>query len=138
MHLGDTFDLLKTAFREWNEDQVPRLAAALSYYTLFAITHLIIIVIAIAALAFGEEAASGRIFNEVRGTLGDQAAIMLQDMVVNASQPRIGLAASGLAVIMLLLGATGVLGELKGALNIIWDVEKRPGGGVIDMVKERF
>ena len=68
------FKLLKEAFQEWQQDKVSRLAAALAYYTVFSITPLLVIAIAIAGAVFGQEAAKGEIVDQINGLVGDQGA----------------------------------------------------------------
>ena len=133
-----TLALLKEAFAGWNRDNAPRLGAALSYYTLFSLAPLLVISIAVAGLAFGEEAAEGRIVAELSGLIGRQGASALQGMVENSRQLKTGLVAGGIAIVTLLLGATGVFVELKGALNDIWNVQPKPSNGVWDFVRGRL
>jgi membrane protein len=74
MNLNVIWDMLKTTFSDWNEDKAPRLAAALAYYALFAIVPLLVIVIAIAGLFFGQEAVRGQIIGQIQGLVGEQSA----------------------------------------------------------------
>jgi membrane protein len=125
------FRLFRETITEWQNDKVPLLAAALAYYTVFSIAPLLIIAIAIAGAFFGEEAARGEIIDQVQGLIGQQGAEAIQSMLQNTQQPS---ANSGLAtlfgVVTLLIGATGVFGQLQDALNIIWDVKPKPGVGL--------
>lgn len=131
--------LLREAFDGWNRDNAPRLGAALSYYTLFSLAPLLVIAIAVAGLAFGREAAEGRIVGELSGLIGQQGAEALQEMVRNSRQVKTGLLAGGLALVTLVLGATGVFAELKSALNTVWNVKQPAGaGGVMGYLRERL
>lgn len=125
------FRLLRETITEWQNDKVPLLAAALAYYTVFSIAPLLIIAIAIAGAFFGEEAARGEIIGQIKGLVGQQGAEAIQSMLQNTQQPS---ANSGLAtlfgIVTLLIGATGVFGQLQDALNIIWDVKPKPGVGL--------
>lgn len=125
------FRLLRETIAEWQNDKVPLLAAALAYYTVFSIAPLLIIAIAIAGAFFGEEAARGEIIDQIKGLVGQQGAEAIQSMLQNTQQPS---ANSGLAtlfgIVTLLIGATGVFGQLQDALNIIWDVKPKPGVGL--------
>jgi membrane protein len=134
----DILPLLKETFASWSEDKAPRLAAALAYYTLFSIAPLVIIAIAVAGLAFGDEAARGQLDDQIRNTVGPKAAEAIQDMVRNASRPSHGILASVIGVLTLLFGAAGVFGQLKDALNTIWEVAPAPGRSFWGMVKDRF
>ena len=130
------FDLLKITFQEWNEDQAPRLAAALAYYTALSIAPLIIVVIAILGFFFGDEAARGQIVAQFSNELGTEFATFIEDLIQNADQPSEGLFSTVLSVIMLIVGATGVFMQLQSALNQIWDIQVE--GGLGEMVKKRF
>jgi len=117
------FDAFKQTIREFSSDKVPRLGAALAYYTIFSIAPLLLIVIAVAGLVFGREAASGQIYAQLRGVLGPSSAEMIQKMVEAAAKPKTGTIATIVGIVTLLLGASGVVGQLKDALNTIWDVK---------------
>ena len=96
------FELLKATIKAWRADKAPRLAAALSYYTLFSMAPVLVIAIAMVGLVFGEEAASGQVFTTLSDALGPDAAGMVQGLVVNARQSGAGPLAAGRA------GAAGV------------------------------
>jgi membrane protein len=122
--------MLAQAWAGWNHDNAPRLGAALAYYTLFSLAPLLIIVIAVAGLVFGQAAAQGHIVAEMRGLLGEAGAHALEDMVEHSRKVETGVVATAAAVFTLFLGASGAFVELKGALNVVWDVEddRRPHG----------
>lgn len=130
--------LFKQTFTEFGEDKAPRLGAALAYYTIFSIAPLLLIAIAIAGLAFGHEAAQNQISGQLKGLMGAKTAEMVNEMVKNAAKPKSGIIATIVGVVMLLFGASGVFGQLKDALNTIWNVEPKKGGGVMGFIKERF
>jgi len=132
------FRLLKQTISEFGNDKAPRLGAALAYYTIFSLAPLLLIVIAISGLAFGHDAAQNKIFEQLRGFLGSQAAVSVQDMVKNAAKPKSGTVATIIGIVTLIFGASGVFGQLKDALNTIWDVKPREGGGILTLVKDRF
>jgi membrane protein len=117
--------LLKETALSWSGDYAPSMGAALSYYTLFSIAPLLIIVIAVAGMVFGDEAARGALFGELRGLTGDQGAKAVEDMVAAADKPREGAAAGVIGILVLLLGATTVFGELQNALDRIWRAPAR-------------
>ncbi|MDZ7961097.1 MAG: YihY/virulence factor BrkB family protein [Aulosira sp. DedQUE10] len=129
--------LFQETFKEWQEDKASRLAAALAYYTIFAIAPLLIIVIAIAGAVFGEEAARGEIVRQIQGLVGRQGAEFIETAIKNANQPQTGTIASIISILVLLLGATGLFNELQDALNTIWEVKPKPGRGVNTMVRQR-
>jgi len=131
-------NLLKISFASWNEDKALRLSAAIAYYAVFSIAPLLVIAMGIAGLVFGGEAATGQIYDGLKGFIGAQAAEGVQAMVKSASKPAQGAAATITGFVMLMLGASGVLGQLKDALNTVWGVKPKPGLGVMAFFQEKF
>ena len=139
VHSTSFWAIIKATFADWKEDKVPRLAAALAYYALFSIAPMLIIVISIAGVFFGEEAARGQILGEVAGLVGERGAKAIQDIVLAASQqPRTGVFATVVGVGALLLGAAGLFGQLQDALNTIWEVEPKRNRSWKDVIRDRF
>src|SRR5918912_1322980 len=132
------FNLFKQAFTEFGEDKAQRLGAALAYYTIFSLAPLLLIAISIAGMVFGREAAQGQIFGQLRGVLGPQAAQAIQEMVKGADKAKSGTIATVIGIVTLLFGAAGVFGQLKDALNTIWNVEPKKSGDFMKMLKDRF
>jgi membrane protein len=122
--LAVAFALLKETFNRWSEDAAPRMAAALSYYTVFSMAPLLILAISIAGLVLGRDAAQGKIVEQISGLVGVQSAAAIQSMIQAANRPSKGVFAGVVGIISLLAGATGVLSELKSALNKIWRTEE--------------
>lgn len=139
MRLRNAVRLVKDTITEWNQDNVPLLAAALAYYTLFSLAPLLIIAIAIAGAVFGEEAARGDIVGQIQGLVGIEGAEAIEAMIENAQRPGSGGAiATIVSVAVLLFGASGVFGQLQTALNTIWEVKPQPGRGVKSFLQARF
>ncbi len=138
MRFKVVWGLLKETFAEWNKDKVSRLAAALAYYTIFSLAPLLIIAIAIAGAVFGKAAANGEIVGQLQGLIGKPGADLIQTAITNASQPKQGNIASIVSVIVLLFGASGLFAQLQDALNTIWEVQPKPGRGIIPMIRDRF
>jgi membrane protein len=135
--LKGVFELVKDAATKWVDDSAARLGAALSYYTIFAIPPLFIIVIFVASLFMNEQTVRSGLFGEVGGLVGKQGAQAIQS-ALHASDPQgKGLLASALAIGALILTATGLFIELQGDLNIIWGVQEKPGRGIWGFVKIR-
>ncbi len=133
------FRLVKETVSEWQEDNVPLFAAALAYYTIFSLAPLLVIAIAIAGAFFGEEAAQREIAGQIQGIVGKDGAEAIQAMIQNANKPNAGGAiATLLGVVTLLLGASGVFGQLQTALNTIWEVKPKPGQGIKSFLQSRF
>ena len=136
--MGKYLQLFKETFSEFAEDKVPRLGAALAYYTIFSIGPLLLISVAMAGLFFGQEAAQGKISVELGKVFGAQMAKSLEQMIEAAAKPKSGTVATIVGIVTLMLGASGVFGQLKDALNTIWNVETKKARGVIAFINERF
>lgn len=132
------FDLLKESTTAWSEDKASRLAASLSYYTIFSIAPLLILSIGVAGLVFGQEAASNQIFHQIRGLVGDQGAEAIQTIVKNVNKSGGGLFGTLVGLGTLFLGASGAFGQLQDALNTIWQVQPKPGQGIKGFLRTRF
>jgi membrane protein len=130
--------LLTAAASKWSEDKAPRLGAALAYYTVFSLAPLLVIIIGIAGLVFSQKAAEGAIVEQISGLVGEQSAAAIQAMLAKAHTPSSGALATIVGIATLLLGASGLFGQLQDALNTIWGVEPKPGRGVLGMLKDRF
>lgn len=131
--------LLRAAFAGWWEDNVPRMGAALAYYTLFALAPVLLVVIALGGFIFGPEAVRGQIVGEIQGLIGRDGAKAIQDMLEAASQSRPQLAVTVGAIITFVLGATAAFLELQGALNTVWKVTPKSSGSIFrDLVLQRL
>jgi len=93
---------------------------------------------AVVAFAFGRSSAHDQILNQVQGMIGHDGADAIRAMTEQAGKPSSSILASAIAIITLLFGASGVFGELRSALNKIWDVKPRNGGGIMEMIRQRF
>ena len=120
---------LKWAVRKWSEDKASRLGAALAYYTLFSVAPLLIVAIGIAGLVFGEEAAQGEIVGQIEDRVGSSVAGFLQDMMAG-TQGGAGVTATVVGVLLTLLGASGLFLQVKGSLNVVWDVSPEATKGI--------
>ncbi|HWI13410.1 MAG TPA: YihY/virulence factor BrkB family protein [Burkholderiales bacterium] len=125
MNVRKLWAMLKEAFGAWQEDYAPSMGAALSYYTLFSIAPLLLIVIAVAGLVFGEDAARGAIVDQLQGLMGQEGAKAIESMIASVNKPTQGIIATVIGVATLLLGATTVFGELQTDLDRIWHAPAR-------------
>ena len=130
--------LLKDTFAAWSNDKVPRHGAALAYYTVFSLVPLLIVIIGMIGLIFGQEAAQGYILKQLANLVGPQSAEAIKEMIQRANQPKSGIVATVVAGATLLFGASGVFGQLQDSLNAIWGVEPKEGRGMWGMLKDRF
>ncbi len=133
------WQFLKDTVLKWIEDDPFQLAAALSYYTLFSLAPLLVILIAIAGFAFGKEAAQNQIVETIQGMVGRESAEAVQAMIQNTSnKPETGMIATLVGIIILMVGAAGVVGQLQISLNTIWGVHLKPGQGIWGLIRQRF
>jgi membrane protein len=133
------FDLCRKAAMAWVDDFAPSMGAAISYYTMFSLAPLLVIVIAVAGAIFGREAVQGEIAAQLTGLIGREGAIAVQGLVRSASEPERGLIAGIVSIVVLVVGATTVFAELQSALDRIWHVpEKDKPSGVWAVLRARL
>ncbi|MDX2140593.1 MAG: YihY/virulence factor BrkB family protein [Chloroflexota bacterium] len=122
--------MLKQTFTEWNEDKVPRLAAALSYYIAFSLAPLLVLTIAVVGFILREQMVREEVLELVTGTVGAQAGELVGELIDNLRQPASGILSTVLGIAALLFGAIGVFEQLKDALNTVWGVpaKEAPSG----------
>lgn len=137
MKLKPGLSLLKESFDEWKDDEALQLGAALSYYTIFSLAPMLLVVIAIAGLVLEREAVQGQIVQEIGGLIGPQGAQAIQTMIANAGRHGSGVLATVVGFVTLLFGATGVFAQLQTTLNKIWDVQPKPGRGLKGLLEAR-
>lgn len=120
MRLRQAWPLLKEATRAWSDDYAPSMGAALSYYTLFSIAPLLLIVIAVAGWFFGDAAVRGEIVSALQDLMGAEGAKAVEGLLASVSKPKEGVIATVVGVFVLIIGATSVFGELQNNLDRIW------------------
>ncbi|HET6404645.1 MAG TPA: YihY/virulence factor BrkB family protein [Candidatus Thermoplasmatota archaeon] len=126
---SEVLDLLKASAKEFVEDKSPKQAAALAYYTLFAMGPLLVLAIGIAALAFGAEAAREAVLSQVSKLTGEAGAEGLTALLTGADRERVGILGTVIGLVVLLFSAGAVFAQLKDALNRIWEVEAKKAVG---------
>ena len=138
LHPGQLWRLLKETFTAWSNDKVPRHGAALAYYTVLSLVPLLVVIIAMIGLIFGQEAAQGYILEQIGSLVGPQSAEAIKDMIQRANQPTTGIVATLVAAATLLAGASGVFAQLQDSLNSIWGVKPKEGRGLWGLIRDRF
>lgn len=131
-------EVFTTALSQWVEDDTFQMAAALAFYTFFSLTPLLIIVIAVAGIVLGQEAAQNQIIGTLQGLIGQESARAIQAMVQEASTPSSSILATLTGMVTLFLGAGAVVGQLQTSLNTIWRVTAKPWGGMLSLLQARF
>ena len=117
---GPGWILLRRVATSWVDDYVASMGAALAFYTMFSLAPLLLIVISVAGLVFGQDAARGEIAVQLQSLMGERGASAIQDLLASVQQPAQGTAATLLGLLLLFVGATSVFGELQNALDRIW------------------
>lgn len=134
------FNLAKETFRQWLEDKAPQLGAALSYYTVFSLAPLILVLLAILGLIFRHDPAGAwkKVTEQLSYFLDRSALDVIQGIAQKAAQPGKSVVATIIGVALALFGASGVFGQLQDALNTIWGVKAKPGAGIWGFLRSRF
>ena len=131
------YALLRQSVLAWVDDDAASKGAALAYYTLFSLAPLLLIVISVAGLVFGADAARGEIFGQLQGLLGAPGAAAVQQLLESVQQPAKGWWGTALGLGLMLLGATSVFAELQNTLDRIWRAPARPAGGLWALLRAR-
>ncbi|PYL88700.1 MAG: ribonuclease BN [Verrucomicrobia bacterium] len=137
---SNSFGLFKQTFSEWLEDKAPQLGAALAYYTVFSLAPLVLVLLAVVGLIFRNDpgGAWNKITEQMSYFLDKSAVEVVQNIAQKAAQPNKSLLATIIGILLALFGASGVFGQLQDALNTIWGVKAKPGGGVLSFLRSRF
>jgi len=139
MQFHQIWALIKDSVNAWIDDYAPSMGAALAYYTVFSLAPLLLIVIAVAGLVFGQDAVRGAIVHQVGGLMGEAGATAVQGLIAGAGEPKQGLWSSLVGVSLLAVGATTVFAELQSALDRIWRVPAaQQTSGVWNLLRTRL
>jgi membrane protein len=130
--------ILKGAFYEWNEDKVPRMAAAIAFYAVFSLTPIVVIAFKVAQWTFGPEVALREILAQAAFLIGPDGAEAIEVLIGNAQPRTASPVATLVGVGAMIFATTGMFTELKDSLNTIWEVQPKPGLGLVQMVHDRF
>jgi membrane protein len=132
------FRILKKAVLAFIEDNALKLSASLSYYTVFSIGPIIIIVISLVGIFYGREAVQGKVYGQVKGFIGSDAAAQLQEIIKNIEYSQFKTTGFIIGVVMLLFGASGVFTEIQDSVNRIWSVKAKPKKGWLKFITNRL
>jgi membrane protein len=131
-------DFIKAVVEKWSNDKAPKLAASLAFYTIFSLSPLLIIIISIAGLLFGAEAARGEIVTEIEDLIGREGAEVVQTALKNSADTETGIMSLVISLVTLMIGSTVVFIELQDSLDMIWKVKPKPGRSMIKgLIKDR-
>ena len=132
------FVILRRSVEGFAEDGALRLSAALAYYSIFSVAPLLLVAVYIAGVFYGPDAAKGQLEDQLQNYVGGAAASGVQELVKSADQPARGGFAVAIGLAALILGASGVFGQLKDALNTIWEVQLKTTSVVQDFIHNRL
>jgi membrane protein len=132
------WSILKDAFDGFMDDNAMRMGASLSYYTLFSLAPMLLIIISLGGIFFGREAVQGQVYEQINGLIGSDAAKQVQDILKNAQRSGQSTWAAVVGVVTLLIGATGTFAEMQDAINFIWGLKAKPKTGVVKYLMTRF
>jgi membrane protein len=131
--------LFKNTAGEWIQDKCPQLGAALAYFTVFSLAPLVLVLLAVFGLIFGgSDQARQKITEQLQYLIDPSGIKVIQDIAANASKPQAGIIATTIGILLALFGASGVFGQLQDALNTVWGVKPKPGGGLMGFIRTRF
>jgi membrane protein len=133
------FKVFKKAYKEWMSRDPFRESAIIAYYSIFSLPGLFVVIITLAGLFFGQEAASGYIQGEISGAVGEESAGQIQSMIQSASEKKNSVIGAVIGIGTLLFGATGVFAQFQKSLNIIWEVKANESkSGIWKTIKVRL
>lgn len=130
--------VLKNCFAGFSEHKVTKLSASLAYYTIFSLAPLMILIVFISSFFFGKEAVEGSIYGQIRGFVGQDAALQLQEIIKNAALQGKGNVAAIVGGVTLLIGATTIFAEIQDSINTIWGLKVKAKAGWFKLVKTRL
>jgi len=118
--------ILKQTFIDFSDYGVPQMSAALSYYTLFSLAPILLIVITVGDVFYGRAAIEGTLFGQIQNFVGPAAAKQIQEIIRNAANSHLTTFASIVSMVALIFSATGVFTEIQGSINTIWQLKAKP------------
>lgn len=130
--------LLKQAAIDFITDHGIKFSAALSYYTIFSMGPILIIIISLTGIFFGREAVQGKVYEQINQVVGNSAALQIQNIIQNIEQSQLSTSGAVIGVIILLVGATGIFTEIQDSINFIWSIKAKPKKGFLKLIINRL
>ncbi len=137
-YLKRFFHIIKGTARAFSEDNCIKLSASLSYYTIFSIGPLLIIIISLSAIFYGREAVQGRLYGQISGLIGNDAAIQIQEIIKKSQHANKSFVGTIVGTVVLVIGATGIFTEIQDSINYIWSLRAKPKRGIIKFLINRL
>lgn len=134
----DYFTILKAAFTAFLDDMALKFSASLAYYTIFSLAPLLLLLISLAGIFLSRDVIQTKVFSEINGIVGNEAALQVQEMINNLEMTGKSTISVIIGVVTLIIGATTVFGEIQQSINIIWQVKPKPKKGWLKIIKDRL
>jgi membrane protein len=130
--------IFRQAITEFVGDHGMKLSASLSYYTVFSLGPVLIIIISLAGIIFGKDAVRGKLFYQINGLVGNEAAAQIQEIIQNIEKTQFTTTGVVLGIVILVIGATGVFAEIQDSINYIWSLKAKPKQGWLKLLINRL
>jgi membrane protein len=130
--------ILRQTFTEFFNDHALKFSASLSYYTIFSLGPVLIIIISLAGIFFGKDAVEGKMYGQIQGLVGSAAALQIQDIISNIEESQMSRSGAILGLVILFIGATGVFTEMQDSINYIWSIKTKPKKSIVKFLLDRL
>lgn len=130
--------ILRQAFTEFFNDHALKFSASLSYYTIFSLGPVLLIIISLAGIFFGKDAVEGKMYGQIQGLVGSAAALQIQDIIGNIEESQMSRSGAILGLLILFIGATGVFTEMQDSINYIWSIKTKPKKSIVKFALDRL
>jgi membrane protein len=136
--LKEYYSFAHEVFSEFSTDNATKLSASLSYYTIFSLAPMLVVIISVAGIFYGREAIQGQLYGQINWLIGKDAAAQVEELIKNARLSQKSGIAAIIGTVTLLLGATGVFAEIQDSINFIWSLKAKPKSGILKYLFNRL
>jgi membrane protein len=136
--MANTWKIFKQSVDEFLNDNCVKLSASLSYYTIFALGPMLVVIISFAGIFLGRDAVEGKLYDQIKLLIGPAAALQVQSIIANLQHSNQTVVAAIIGIVLLILGATGVFTEIQGSINYIWSIRAKPKKGWLKFLMNRL
>lgn len=137
-NIKEAFIILKKTFTGFMEDKAMKLSASLSYYTVFSLGPVLVVIFSVVSLVFGKAAIEGKVYTQIKELIGDSAALQVQQIISNVNQSGDGVLGAIIAGVVLVITASAVFIEIQDSINYIWSVKSKPKKGWLKLIINRL
>lgn len=136
--IKEYYSFAHEVFSEFSTDNATKLSASLSYYTIFSLAPMLVVIISVAGIFYGREAIQGQLYGQINWLIGKDAAAQVEELIKNARLSQKSGIAAIIGTITLMLGATGVFAEIQDSINFIWSLKAKPKSGILKYLFNRL